>query len=99
MYVVDCQPYIPRNAVVRVQPRGNRTGARTRCPHAVISITSADDDVARIPRSAVCRGILRVAFADIDVEISGLTPFTAEHAVEILEFVFAHRREVERFVV
>ncbi len=80
-----------RGAIERVAPHD--------VPHVVISITSAADDVARIPRSSACRGVLRLSFADIDEADGDLTLFSAEHAVEILEFVFKHRRSIERVVL
>lgn len=71
-----------RAAIERVAPHD--------VPHVVVSITSAADDVARIPRSGACRGIPRLMFADIDVAVPGVTLFSVKHAAEILDFVFGH---------
>lgn len=68
-------------------------------PHVVISITSAPDDVARIPRSPELRAILRLSFADADADAAdGLVLFDDEHAEAIAAFVRTHR-DVQRIVV
>jgi predicted protein tyrosine phosphatase len=69
-------------------------------PYVVISITSAPDDVARIPRSSALRAILRLSFADADVDApAGLVLFDEAHARSIVEFVRAHERDIDRIVV
>ncbi len=82
-----------RAAIERVAPHD--------VPHIVISITSAPEDVARIPASPMLVGILRLSFAD--VESAGDDPrlvvFSEEHARSIHDFVVAHQGEIERILV
>src|SRR6185437_7480088 len=71
-------------------------------PHVIISITSGPEDVARLPASATCQGILRLCFADAE-ESSALVDeaqlFTEAQAAAIWRFVLEHREAVERVVV
>ena len=71
-------------------------------PHAIISITSAVDDVARFPVPGTCRGVLRVAFPDAETASETFAEsvlFSDEHARRIWDFVLLHRADVERIVV
>lgn len=81
-----------RGAIERVPPQD--------VPHAIISITSAVDDVARIPASPLTRSILRLSFADADVAHDAtLVLFDGRLAREIADFVREHREHIARFVV
>ncbi len=55
--------------------------------HAVVSITGPGDRFADIPRGDRCRGVLRLRFDDVDVEIAGFEPFTPEQALEARDFL------------
>src|SRR5258708_4006668 len=82
-----------RGAIERVAPHD--------VPHVVISITSASDDVAKIPTSTECLGILRLTFLDAD-EPTTATPgplFGAPDARLIWDFVLVHRAQAERVIV
>jgi predicted protein tyrosine phosphatase len=68
-------------------------------PYVVISITTTADDVARVPPSRLCRGVLRIAFADIDRPLSGAVMFDASHARAICAFISEHRGSIERIIV
>lgn len=80
-----------RNAIEALAPHD--------VPHVVISITSSPDDRARLPSSAHCRGILRLAFADIDRPSDAAVLFDAAHARAICSFISEHRATIERVVV
>ena len=83
-----------RGAVEAVEPH--------EVPHAIISITSSPDDVARLKTNHLCRGILRLSFLDADVPSDQALEaqlFSRVHAAQIWEFVRKHRPEVERLVV
>ncbi len=71
-------------------------------PHVVISITSSTDDVARIRDNPLCKGILRLAFPDIEVA-SDRHPeselFSRENAAQIWSFVREHLPTIERILV
>lgn len=83
-----------RDALARVAPH--------EVPHVVISITSSPDDRARFPVPATCRGVLRVAFADLlPSEVDDATRhllFSRADAERIWRFVLEHR-SVARIVV
>ncbi|MEZ4451961.1 MAG: hypothetical protein R3B09_21035 [Nannocystaceae bacterium] len=71
-------------------------------PHVVVSITSSPADVARIPPSPACLGILRLAFADRDFPREGEGPeglFSREDARRIWDFVLAHREQARCVVL
>jgi len=83
-----------RDALARVAPH--------EVPHVIVSITSSPDDRARFPVPPTCRGVLRIAFADLlPSEVDEATRhllFTRAHAARIWEFLAEHR-DVERIVV
>jgi predicted protein tyrosine phosphatase len=71
-------------------------------PHAIVSVTSAPDDRATFPESASCRGVLRLAFLDVDVVIPRVREedlFSAVQARRVWDFVLAHRGGVDRMLV
>ena len=68
-------------------------------PYVVISITTTAADQASVPASELCRGILRVSFADIDRPLSGAVIFDVDHARAICAFITKHRASIERIVV
>jgi predicted protein tyrosine phosphatase len=69
-------------------------------PHVIVSVTSGDTDVAVLPSSSSCRGILRLVFSDIGEEagVDGIV-FTREHARTVWEFLERHRAAITRLVV
>ena len=71
-------------------------------PHVVISITTTEDDRARLPASAQCRGVLRLSFPDLENAIPGIGPdelFGSAHADQIWDFVQRHRGQISRIVL
>lgn len=83
-----------RGAVERVSPQ--------EVPHVIISITTSEDDRARLPASPLCRAVLRLAFADADAATSAIPEaalFSRAHARAIWDLVEAHRPHIERIVV
>lgn len=82
-----------RPAIERITPHD--------VPHVVISITSTQGDVARIPTSPLLRGVLRLSFADIEEpeKDTFLVLFDEAHARAIHQFVMAHRASAERILV
>ena len=82
-----------RRALEAVQPH--------EVPHVIISITSGQQDVARIRSNEHCRGVLRLWFPDAEVESEKFSEpdlFSPQHARKIWDFVRAHR-DVERIVI
>lgn len=83
-----------RAAIERVPPHD--------VPHIVISITTTEDDRARIPSSPHCKGVLRLVFHDADAPTATSSEealFSAAHADAIWDFVLAHRADVERVIL
>ncbi len=68
-------------------------------PHVIISITTTEGDLARLPTCDQCRGVLRLVFADVEEPRNGVVVFGLEHARAVWEFVDQHRTEIERVVV
>ena len=71
-------------------------------PHIIVSITSGASDVARLPRTDMCLGILRLVFPDADAPSALYPPhalFNVSHARQIWAFVLQHRENVERVLV
>lgn len=71
-------------------------------PHVIISITTTEADVARIPTSPECRGVLRLVFPDADQADhihSESDLFSASHADAVWDFVLAHRADIVRVVL
>lgn len=88
---MDCTVY-SRGAIERVPPQ--------EVPHVIVSITSHHSDVARLPEAPMCLGVLRLSFADADVQQDPpLVLFDRERAIEIRDFVLAHRDRAELVVV
>ena len=69
--------------------------------HVIISISSAQDDVAKLPSSPCCRGVLRLFFADVahPERHPELKAFSDADARAIWSFVLEHRASIERIVV
>lgn len=68
-------------------------------PHVIVSITSHASDRARLRTGPACRGVLRVAFADIDAPSGDLVVFDRSHARAICSFVLQHRDAIASIVV
>ncbi len=68
-------------------------------PHVIISITTTEGDLARLPTCDQCRGVLRLVFGDVEVATGHTIVFVPEHARAIWHFVEEHRAEIERVVV
>ena len=90
-FIVTSRSEIERGIVVRTR-------------YVVVSITDPDNPLARIPKSAGFRGVLRVQFHDsVPVDGEVLPPhivlMTREHAERILEFVARHQDQVDTIVV
>ena len=84
-----------RDALARVRPH--------EVPHAIVSVTSAPDDVARFPVPSTCVAVLRLAFADlvpseVDASTASLL-FTRAHAQQIWAFFDQHRPNIARLLV
>lgn len=83
-----------RGAVERAAPHD--------VPHVIVSITSSEDDQARIPASPHCRALLRLVFVDADEKsesISEESLFSRAHARAIWSLLEEHLPHIERFVV
>jgi predicted protein tyrosine phosphatase len=71
-------------------------------PYVVISITSVEKDKARLPASANCLGVLRLAFPDADRPGPGhpeRSLFSVDQARQVWSFVLAYRERVERVLL
>jgi predicted protein tyrosine phosphatase len=71
-------------------------------PHVIVSITSSADDVAKLRSNAMCRGVLRLAFPDVEepsVSFAESILFSPAHAAQITDFVREHAPHVERILV
>lgn len=68
-------------------------------PHVIVSITTPPDDAARLAPGPMCRGVLRLAFADADRAIGGADLFDADDATAIFDFVELHRQHIARIVL
>ncbi len=77
-----------RAAVERVAPHD--------VPHLIVSITSASNDVARLPIGPESRGVLRLTFLDVDGDDPDA--FMPQHADLIWQLVDAYP-DVHRLVV
>ncbi len=66
-------------------------------PHLIISITSAEDDVARIPAGPHTLELIRLSFLDVAEGQPGA--MTEEHAMKILAAFERHRPPLERVVL
>jgi predicted protein tyrosine phosphatase len=82
-----------RGAIERVAPHD--------VPHAIISITSTPDDVARLPGTESCRGVLRLAFLDVDAAPGGDDTglFSRDQARAVCDFIDMHRAHLVRLIV
>ena len=80
---------LSRERVARVMPN---------VPYLVISITDPDKPPAAIARNPLCMGLLRLAFDDLDTEITGLVAPAQHHADEIARFVREHLSQVDLIV-
>lgn len=69
-----------RAAIERVAPHD--------VPHVIVSITSSEHDVARLPINPQCRGVLRLSF--LDVQQDDRDAFTPQHAALVWKLVDAH---------
>lgn len=65
---------------------------------ACISIATTDDSFVRIRRRRR-KGLLQMAFADIDKPLPGFTHFDTEHANDILDFVTNIWRKIDVLLV
>lgn len=55
--------------------------------HAIISITSPGNSFVHLPGTPCCRGVLRLLFDDVFVDLEGCRPFTLEQAREVKVFL------------
>jgi predicted protein tyrosine phosphatase len=82
-----------RGAVERIAPHEE--------PHAIISISSAPDDLARLPVNQATAGVLRLSFLDAD-QPSANTPqetlFSPAQAAQVWDFL-SPRRNIARLVL
>lgn len=65
---------------------------------ACISIATTEDEFVEIQRRRR-RGLLQLAFADIDQRVDGYTLFDTDHAHDILDFVTRHWDKVNTLMV
>ncbi len=67
-------------------------------PWACISIATEEDSFVRIQRRKR-RGLLQLAFADMETPIPGLIMFNRDHAHDILDFVTLHWPQIETLMI
>ncbi len=65
---------------------------------ACISIATTPNEFVRIHKRNR-RGLLQLAFADIEQPIPGYTLFNDDHAHDILDFVTGHWRKIETLMI
>ncbi len=71
-------------------------------PYVVISITTSPTDLACLPPSSSCLGVLRLAFFDSDLPLDVEGPdglFSRSDARQIWDFVLNHRERVRCIVL
>lgn len=71
-------------------------------PHLVISITTTEHDLARLPEDGYRLDTLRLSFPDIDEPLEGMTDdwlFSEAQARTIWDFVVNRSRRAQRVVV